>query len=320
MRVLFEEAERVARDGHTAFVQGEPGCGKDLVARAIHHYSSRMLQPWTHFHCGAVPLELIEKQVFELFAEAGRGTLFLEEVQLLPFGLQAQLLRIIDGESVQRADCETRYSFGFRLVASSLAPLQILDQDRRLVPDLYRCFARCRLSVPPLRERPIDILPLAEFYLEQWAGGGRSRHLTQDALHALESYDWPGNVEELQNVLWAAVANASAEAVTTLDLPERVLDSYAAADAGESEIKRLFQTVTESLDSSEREVTGVHDGAMLLLMERRLLEMVVARSGGHSARAAKMLGISTHLLNERCQITLGRTGDGTNRTELPCAG
>src|ERR1019366_6324605 len=187
MRNLMSVAERVARSNATVLILGESGSGKEVLARAIHHYSGRSQKPWVDLNCGALPEHLIESELFGydrgafsgannnkpgLFELAHQGTIFLDEIAELEMKMQVKLLRVLDGVPYYRLGGVKKVSVDVRIVAATNQDLETMIQHGEFRGDLYHRLSQISLRVPPLRERMEDILPLAEHYLHQLKPNG----------------------------------------------------------------------------------------------------------------------------------------------------
>ena len=215
-RNLLALAERVAQVDVTVLVAGPTGAGKEVLARILHDASARHQGPFVAFNCAAMPENLIEDMLFGhekgsftgaskvqpgLFEQAQGGTIFLDEIGEMSFHLQAKLLRILQERSVVRLGAQKAIDLDIRVVAATNRDLKAAIAQNTFREDLYFRLTAFKLTIPSLRERPKDILPLAEQFLSQQCNGGLPLRLTRAAQVSLEQYRWPGNVRELQNVL-----------------------------------------------------------------------------------------------------------------------
>jgi DNA-binding NtrC family response regulator len=282
---LLSLVERVAPAEATVLITGESGSGKEIIARAIHHYSLRCSKSWVDINCAALPENLLESELFGyekgafsgagstkpgLFELANHGTLFLDEIGDLDPRMQVKLLRILDGASYYRLGGVKKVSVDVRLIAATNQDLTAAVQQHRFRADLYHRLCQIRLSVPPLRERKDDIIPLALHYL---ASQYPQVRFSAAALEKIREYGWPGNVRELRNTVLRAAIMASGGEITPADLPEEVCaDSSAAAPA---------------------------DPAKLDELERSAILRVLGETDGHQERAAAKLGISRRTLQRR---------------------
>jgi transcriptional regulator with GAF, ATPase, and Fis domain len=240
MHALLRRARQVARAQTPVLIRGEPGSGKERLARSIHAWSARADHPFVSLSCAGVPEATLELELFGhvegAFAGAGRarpgrlvvangGTLFLDEVSELPLSLQTRLLRVLQDGEFEPVGSDRPVRVDVRILAATHADLESVVSAGRFREDLFYLLDVFPLELPPLRERREDVAPLAETLLEQLARrtGKLARRLTPEALSRLESHDWPGNVRELANVLERALILAPGEELgpEVIDLPGR---------------------------------------------------------------------------------------------------
>jgi DNA-binding NtrC family response regulator len=220
MRQLFELLERVATSEAPATIFGETGTGKELVARALHARSPRRDGPFIPVNCSAIAESLIESELFGhekgafsgaermrkgAFEEADRGTLFLDEIGELPLDLQPKLLRVLELGEVKRVGASRPVSVNVRIVAATHRDLRAQVRAGKFREDLFYRLCVVPLTVPPLRQRRGDVRPLAEAFLARTSPRGLPLRFAPDALAKLETYDWPGNVRQLRNVVQRAL-------------------------------------------------------------------------------------------------------------------
>ena len=242
----IERLPLIARNSATVVVTGETGTGKELIARAVHYLGPRAEHPFVPVNCGALPDTLLEDELFGhergaftdakmrregLIAEAEHGTLFLDEVDSLTPRAQVALLRVLQGGAYRALGGNRERFADVRFVAATNASLAALVSSGRFRGDLYYRLCVLSIHVPPLRERPEDVLPLARHFLAKYQQGAAPLELSAEAAQALTAYSWPGNVRELENVIQRAIALAPEAVVgeTDLGLPSHQPDPASAA-------------------------------------------------------------------------------------------
>ena len=285
MRQLLSQVRKVAASNATVLITGESGVGKEIIARAVHHYSPRALNSWVDINCAALPENLLESELFGyekgafsgadsskpgLFETAHRGTLFLDEIGDLDPRMQAKLLRVLDGVSYYRVGGVKKVTADVRLVAATNQDLKAAVAEGRFRSDLYHRLSQIRLAVPPLRERREDIVPLAEHYLNAQAPGVS---FSAEVMEKLRAYSWPGNVRELRNVVMRAAVFASDGRILSADLPEEFENASFTGNLGNL--------------------------AFLPDLERNAIVKALVESQGHQQKAAVFLGISRRTLQRR---------------------
>ena len=201
--------------------RGKLGTGKELIARTVHQSSNRRRQPWVDINCAALPENLVESELFGyekgaftgadsskpgLFEMADKGTLFLDEIGELRPQTQVKLLRILDGSPFYRLGGHRKITVDVRIVAATNQDLEVAVKEGRFRQDLFHRLGQFQLRVPPLRERPEDIVALAEHFLNLKAPGSS---FAADAITQLLSQSWPGNIRELRNLIARVAVQAS---------------------------------------------------------------------------------------------------------------
>ena len=222
LETVLEQVERVATTDSTVLVEGETGTGKELIARAIHNLSSRCGRPFIKLNCAAIPLDLLESELFGhergaftgaiaqkigRFELADKGTLFLDEVGDIPPALQPKLLRVLQEQEFERLGSTRTHQVNVRLVAATNRDLAEMVNRGEFRSDLYYRLNVFPLKLPPLRARREDIPALVTHFVEILGRrlGRQIKHIPPETMSALSSYHWPGNIRELQNLIERAV-------------------------------------------------------------------------------------------------------------------
>ena len=213
MQTVFDRIEEIAPSDASIIIEGETGTGKELVAEAIHEGSSRSDKPYVVVDCASIPRELIESEMFGhakgsftgatadrkgAFEDADSGTIFIDEIGELPLDLQPRLLRVLEKQEVRRVGTNTTKTIDVRVICATNRDLQREVKDGRFREDLFFRLNVLKLRMPPLRERPEDIVFLAERWLSELPG---AIQLKDETKKKLIDYAWPGNVRELRNVI-----------------------------------------------------------------------------------------------------------------------
>jgi transcriptional regulator with PAS, ATPase and Fis domain len=231
----IEKIPVIAKSNSTVLISGETGTGKELCARAIHHLSERSGFPFVPVNCGAIPVDLVENELFGhrkgaytgaheskdgLISEANGGTIFLDEIDCLPLSAQVKLLRFLNDKDYRQLGSTEVIRSDVRVIAASNIRLDLAVNENRFRRDLYYRLNVIPLSLPPLRERREDIPLLARHFLKKRAieAGRDLNDFSIGAMRKLMLYDWPGNVRELENVIERAVVFAKGTSIDSADL------------------------------------------------------------------------------------------------------
>ena len=226
LRVVLEQAKLVAAADSTVLIQGETGTGKELIAHAIHNASPRSGHPLIKLNCAAIPFDLLESELFGhergaftgavsqslgRFELADKGTLFLDEVGDMPLSLQPKLLRVLQEQEFERLGSGRTHRVDVRLVVATHRDLEQMVKREQFRGDLYYRLSVFPITLPPLRERLEDIVPLVEHYVEVFSCrmGKHIANIPDEFVNAFRSYSWPGNIRELQNLIERAVILAN---------------------------------------------------------------------------------------------------------------
>lgn len=289
MHRVFEKIRQVAPVRTSVLIEGASGTGKELVAGAIHHLSPRRSGPFVALNCAALPEQLLESELFgvergaftgAVSSRAGKieqgngGVLFLDEVGEMTPSVQAKFLRVLQEREFQRLGGAKTIKVDVRVIAATNRNPREAMTRGSLREDLYYRLSVFELTLPPLRERPDDILMLAEAFLAECAStmGRPAAGLSEDARDLLMHYSWPGNVRELRNAIERAVILCEGGLVTRQHLPITVVAAAPTTSPGSS-------------------ISEAAHGPTLGTVERQLLEKALANARNNKSQAAKLLGI-----------------------------
>jgi hydrogenase-4 transcriptional activator len=293
MTALANSVERVKDSDSTVLITGESGTGKELIARAIHRLSRRTQAAFIPFNCTAAPADLIESLLFGhrkgaftgahadhegLVRAAEGGTLFLDEIGDLPLALQPKLLRFLQEGEVHTLGERAPRRVNVRVVAATHKDLFKMVQEGTFREDLYYRVNALMVSVPPLRERPEDIVALISHYLSHYArrNDRAIAGITQEAIGELQRYTWPGNVREL-----------------AAEIERLVLYTDEGAYIGVGHISPRIRSVSEEAAATEEAPVPAHLENMLEDYERRVITETLKRNNYNVARAATALGLGS---------------------------
>jgi DNA-binding NtrC family response regulator len=307
MQQIFSTLELVAPMNSTVLIQGETGTGKELVARTIHHNSPRADQRFVAFNAAAIPEPLAEAELFGhakgaftgaisarvgRFELAHRGTLFIDEVGLMPLPLQAKLLRALQEREIERVGESRAIKFDARIIAATNTDLRKLVKEGTFREDLYYRLNVIPITLPPLRERQEDIPLLARHFVQKSCRNNNlpPRTLTQDTIRVLMGYSWPGNIRQLENAIEHAVAMTGAEReIQPSALPE--------------EISRPAASLLLPAVSIPDE--GINFTSVVSQLERELILKCLEKTGGNKRQAARLLQLSrTTLIDKLHRLNL----------------
>ena len=298
---VFKNVGRVAKTDVGVLLLGESGTGKEMVAHAIHEHSNRSQKPFVIVNCAALPADLLESELFGhergsftsavvqkigKFEVAHGGTVFLDEIGELPLPLQPKLLRILQEHTFERIGATSPIRADVRIIAATNRQLDREVEMKLFRADLFYRLNTYALTLPPLRERVTDILPLAEYFLEQYSVRNRKPRpgLSREAIDILENYRFPGNVRELKHLLERTAVQAAGRVIT--------------ADA----VQEQLSTNAVSTRSAELEpflLLPFHDA--IASLEKQLLQQALRAAGDNKSEAARRLGIHRRFLYEKMQ-------------------
>jgi two-component system response regulator AtoC len=303
LRAVMRQVERLAPVSTTVLITGESGTGKELVAKALHARSPRVAMPFVAVNCGAIPAGLLESELFGhakgaftdartarrgLFSEADGGTLFLDEVGELPPPAQVKLLRVLQEGEIRPVGENRAEKVDVRVIAATLRDLGRLVERGEFREDLYYRLNVVNVRVPPLRERPGDILLLARAFLSRFNRElnreSPVRGFSPEAEALMNAYSWPGNVRELENAMERAVLLAEGELILPRNLPERLWAAPPSPPAPTLAPSQPAPDANLSLKQAIRE------------LEESYIRAALRRTRGNRTRAAEVLEISHRAL------------------------
>ncbi len=308
MESVFRLVERVAQARSTVLITGESGTGKELVAKAIHESSPRSAQPFVAVNCSNIPSELLESELFGhtkgaftgavaakkgLFEVADTGSIFLDEIGDLRPETQVRLLRVLQEREFTPVGDTTPVKVDVRIIAATNVDLKEAVRTGQFREDLYYRLSVVPLELPPLRERREDILPLTQYFIKKYAaenGRNIAENVSPEVLHLLETYNYPGNVRELENIVERAIVIAPGDEITVGCLRPEVRDP---------ELAFKMVAETEGVSSDIDLARGVNFYDEVKRFEIDLIRRALDQTGGHQSRAARLLGLNATTLNSK---------------------
>lgn len=298
---LYSSAEKVAKFNVPVMISGETGTGKECIARHIHQHAFNQPAPYVAVNCAAIPENMLEAILFGFekgaftgavhsqpgkFELANGGTLLLDEIGDLPYGLQAKLLRVLQEQTVERLGSHKSIALKVRLLTATNKDLQEEVNRGRFREDLYYRLSVINLEIPPLRARRLDILPLANLFLQRYSQGLPALlRFSAEAQRKMFEYEWPGNVRELENRVQRGIVLSSGDTISAalLGLDEKSVTCISTAD--------LPHPVSPSRTRRIRE----HGRAA----ESQYILDLLSRNQGNKTKTAESLGITTRALRYR---------------------
>lgn len=317
---LLALARKVAQSEATVLISGESGTGKEVLAQYIHQQSTRCSGPFVAINCAAIPENMLEATLFGhekgsftgayqsspgKFEQAEGGTLLLDEISEMDIGLQAKILRVLQEREVERLGSRKTLQLNVRVIATTNRDLRQCVREGRFREDLYYRLSVFPLAWQPLRQRQLDIVPLAERLLSQHAArmGRNTVRLDSGAQQALMAYDWPGNVRELDNVLQRALIIQDGPQITSaaLGLSQRFADQFGISAVTTVSLPTdvLPVNTNESFTNEESKATDTDDGALGSDLRQRELQIIIStlkQQGGRRKETAQALGVSARTL------------------------
>ncbi len=321
LRKVLKTITKLSPYRQTVLIEGESGTGKDLIARALHNFSSAPNGPFVTFNCSNLVASLAEAQLFGhvkgaytdaredalgYFRSANGGTLFLDEIGELPLNLQPKLLRAVENREIQPVGSSHVFKVDLRLIAATNRDLRTMMKKGEFREDLYYRLSSAAIVIPPLRRRTEAIPNFIAHFVERYNKlfGKDVKHVASDAVHAMCRYPWPGNIRELAHVIETAVLMTDLDRLTISDLPSQILHTSTDPDApmpapapfGDPEVAKLLRPSSQPLSTNQD--WSLPEKSPLLLDDviKKTLLRSLQQSGGNRRRAADLLGVSRSTL------------------------
>ncbi len=308
MSPIREILEQIASTDVTVLIQGESGCGKEIVARAVHQLSTRSEEAFVKVNCAALPEDLLESELFGYekgaftgansrkpgrFEVANGGTIFLDEIAEMSAGLQAKMLQVLQDRQFARLGGNKEINVDVRVVCATHRSLTKMVQDGEFREDLYFRLNVVNIEIPPLRERREEVEGLCETFLTRYSARYRRppRLLSPTMLRAFESYDFPGNIRELENLI---------KRIVVLESEDSILAELERRSAGESTGRSALQALLEEIEETAGDVPLREVGKrMARQAERETIERILLRTNWNRKQAAKLLSVSYKTLLQK---------------------
>lgn len=268
-RLILRNLLKIADSMLPVILTGESGTGKNFLAKYIHDNSARSDQPFITVNCTSIPVDLIESELFGyapnsftgasakgkkgLFELANGGTVFLDEIAEIPLNIQIKLLRVLEYNKFYPIGSVEEKNVDIRIVAATNKNIEEYIREKKFREDLFWRINTVLVTVPPLRERTKDILPLLNLYLEEYNKKYKTKKiLGNDAIMTFLNYKWPGNIRELKNVIEYCVVVSLSDVISTFDLPPNLISTSTNAENGENKsYKKLLDNFSKALISQE---------------------------------------------------------------------
>jgi two-component system nitrogen regulation response regulator GlnG len=312
MQEVFRTIGRLSRSSIGVLLTGETGCGKEVVARAVHQHSPRSQGPFVAINTAAIPTELLESELFGhekgsftgaherragRFEEAAGGTLFLDEIGDMPLPLQTRLLRVLAEGDYYRVGGRDLLRADVRVLTATHQDLQRKIAEGSFREDLYHRLNVITIELPPLRERTEDIPLLARHFLRQAADdmGLEEKYLLPETIQALQRKAWPGNVRQLQNLCQQLCVMAPGEQILPEDLPARLSEKDPGGEAGDSWAEALRNWTRKALLNGQVDLMTKARGEM----EKIVFDCTLEHTGGKRVEAARLLGLGRNTLTRK---------------------
>jgi two-component system, NtrC family, response regulator PilR len=309
---VLDLINQIADSRSTVLITGESGTGKELVARAIHNRSNRNSEPFMAVHCGALPPDLLESELFGhekgaftsaisgkqgLMEIADGGTFFLDEIGDAPLSVQVKLLRVLQDQRFKRVGGIKEIQVDIRLIAATNKNLEEEVKNKRFREDLYYRLNVIPIRLPALRERKDDIPFLVNHFLKKYSIRKESKTIifSNNVIELLMEYDWPGNVRELENVVERSIVLSKEDVITNVTLPSDII----------SKNRGLIDSIPELTED------GFDLEKYINNLEKNILENSLKKTGGNITNAAKLLNLEVRSMRHRMSKYLIK-GKGPN--------
>ncbi|MGQ9651401.1 MAG: sigma-54-dependent transcriptional regulator [Phycisphaerae bacterium] len=321
---VFKLIGLIAPRDVNVLITGESGTGKELVARAIYQHSRRKDRPFLAVNCAAIPETLLESELFGnekgaytgadvrrigKFEQCNSGTLLLDEIGDLPLSTQAKLLRVLQDGTFQRLGGNETIHCDVRILASTNQPIEQMIAERRFRQDLFYRLKVASIHLPPLRDRDVDVVLLAHYFVRRFNPqiGSNVQKFSPEVISAFLNYPWPGNVRELENVIKASLVVARGSVFQIAFLPEPIRacsragtpplsgpEPPAAAEARDTHLRELCSRLLD-----HRQFHGQLYERVVQAAEREVIRACLAHANGQLAPAARLLGITRTTLRKK---------------------
>jgi len=315
MQEVYKAIGRVSSTDATVLIRGESGTGKELVARAIYQHSLREKKPFLVINCVAIPETLLESELFGYekgtftgashrrigkIEQAHGGTVFLDEIGDMPFGLQSKILRLLQEKSIERLGGRETIPVDVRIIAATNRDLETALNENRFREDLYYRLKVITLWLPPLRERRADIPLLADYFLSRYAaeGGIGNPGIADAARELLKSYAWPGNVRELANVVHKALIFNRGAPLGAEEISQTIREKSSGKRTGEGKDRLLQEWVRDRLSAGGE---GPFFDDCIDRFASILISEALHVTAGNRSSAAKLLGLSRPTLHSKIE-------------------
>lgn len=292
---ILQTVQKIAPTDSTVLITGETGVGKEIIARAIHLTSHRRSHPFVKVNCAAIPETLLESELFGYekgaftgavtnkpgrFEIAHQGTIFLDEIGDMPLHLQAKLLGVIQDKAFERVGGVKTIKLDIRIISATNQDLQSAIQSSKFRSDLFYRLNVVPIYVPSLRERKEDLIPLVDYFLKKFAAKYQKKiaNISPEVMATFGSYDWPGNIRELENVLERMILMSETPTLSVDHLP--------------GEIRRVMPTILTSTLKEKVETISQ-------MTEKQMIMDALTKTNQNRTKAAKLLGISRRTLQNK---------------------